>query len=396
MKKYKELLILKNLRGIGKATIYKRYWDVLEKIDHSDELIDIVRERETGISDSDIQEAIDKAEKTFSLVNRDPDLKIITVFDEIYPTRLAVMKDKRPLILYAKGNTDILNQPNIAIIGTRKPSQWSQAVEERLVGKILELSNRVIVSGLALGCDKIGHETTVKKGQSTVAVLPSGVNIITPASHKSLAADIVSSNGCLLSEYEPGVAATKSSYVERDAIVAALSDGTFVIECDVKSGTMHTARFAQEFLRKLACYKCDNPSKGNYAGNDYMLHSMNAVGVADTEDLEKFLDKLDERKEEDNKTRTQMTIEGWMKNTIDVEKAAEKDFANKFKDAHFNCGLIFDLDISIRSANCLRKAGIISIDELLECDEERLKEIDGLTPKYIKEILELIEELKVG
>ncbi len=314
MKKFKELLFLKNLKGIGKATIYRRYWDALQKTESEKELVDIVRERESGISESDILKAMEVADKIYALVSKDPELQVITVLDEIYPIRLNAMKDKRPLILYAKGNTDILNQPNIAIIGTRKPSQWSQAVEKRIVGKILELSNRVIVSGLALGCDKIGHETTVKNGQSTVAVLPSGVNVITPASHKSLAADIVNNNGCLLSEYEPGVAATKSSYVERDAIVAALSDGTFVIECDVKSGTMHTVRFAQEFLRMLACYKCDNPSKGNYAGNDYMLHSMDAVGVADTEDLEMFLDKLDEEKTEvDDRTGTQMTIEGWIK-----------------------------------------------------------------------------------
>lgn len=314
MKKYKELLILKNLGGIGKATIYKRYWDVLEKVDDSDELIDIVREREIGISDSDIRVAIDKAEKTVALVNRDPELKVITVFDEIYPTRLNAMKDKRPLILYAKGNIDILKLPNIAIIGTRTPSKWSEMVERQLVGKILELSNRVIVSGLALGCDKIGHETTVNNGQSTIAVLPSGVNIITPTSHKSLAADILSNNGCLLSEYEPDESATKSSYVERDAIVAALSDGTLVIECDVKSGTMHTVEFARQFLRKLACYKCDDLNKGNYAGNEHMLQNMEAVGVSDTEDLKKLLDELEEGKTEgDGENSEQLTLESWLK-----------------------------------------------------------------------------------
>ena len=224
------------------------------------------------------------------------------------------MKNKRPLILYAKGNTDILNQPNIAIIGTRKPSQWSQAVEKRLVGKILELSNRVIVSGLALGCDKIGHEVTVENGGSTVAVLPSGVNIITPATHKLLAMDIINSNGCVLSEYEPDVVATKSSYVERDAIVAALSDGTFVIECDVNSGTMQTVEFARKFLRKLACYRCDDPGKGNYAGNKHMLQNMYATDVADTEDLQKFLYELDDGiTENQGDALRQLTIDDWLK-----------------------------------------------------------------------------------
>ena len=98
-----------------------------------------------------------------------------------------VMGDKRPLILYVKGDAKALSAPNIAVVGTRHPSEWSQKVEMRLVKKILELSDRVVVSGLALGCDKIAHETTVLEEKATIAVLPSGVNIITPASHKNLA-----------------------------------------------------------------------------------------------------------------------------------------------------------------------------------------------------------------
>lgn len=110
------------------------------------------------------------------------------------------MAEKSRIVLYIKGNAKALTNPNIA----------------------------VVVSGLALGCDKIAHEATVDKGKATIAVLPSGVNIVTPASHKNLAKSILATGGCLISEYEPNVKANRSYFVERDAIVAALSDVTLI------------------------------------------------------------------------------------------------------------------------------------------------------------------------
>lgn len=104
-----------------------------------------------------------------------------------------------------------------------------------------------------MGCDKIAHETTALAGKKIVAVLPSGVNVITPTSHKKLANSIIETRGCLLSEYEPNANVTRFTYVERDAVIAALSDATMVIECDVKSGTMHTVDAAEQMKRKLAC-----------------------------------------------------------------------------------------------------------------------------------------------
>ena len=136
------------------------------------------------------------------------------------------MAEKSRIVLYIKGNAKALTNPNIA----------------------------VVVSGLALGCDKIAHEATVDEGKATIAVLSSGVNIVTPASHKNLAKSILATGGCLISEYETNVKANRSYFVERDAIVAALSDVTFVVECDVKSGTMHTVDAASEYKRRLSCY----------------------------------------------------------------------------------------------------------------------------------------------
>ena len=185
------------------------------------------------------------------------------------------MAEKSRIVLYIKGNAKALTNPNIAVVGTRHPSEWSQKVEERLVKKILELSDRVVVSGLALGCDKIAHEATVDEGK-----------------------------------------ANRSYFVERDAIVAALSDVTFVVECDVKSGTMHTVDAASEYKRRLSCYYPPSMEMGGYAGNEFMVKTKKAIKVSDTGDLIKLFSLMeDDDSENPIKEPHQLSFEDYLKNS---------------------------------------------------------------------------------
>lgn len=281
MKKFKEIIFLKNLKRVGKATIYKTYWDVLNESKDFDDLVSKI-EKTSKFSKEDMDKAIQNASDLFDYVNNDEEIHVITVFDDIYPEKLMVMENKRPLILYVKGNVDALTKPNISVIGTRKPSEISQNFEKELVENIAK-TDRVVVSGLALGCDKIAHQTTVDEGKITIAVLPSGVNVIKPASNKKLAEDILKNNGCLVSEYDPDTKVFRGNYVERDAIVAAFCDATFVVECGIKSGTMHTVNAAIDYDRQIYCY---SPDKTSFEGNEYILkNNKKAIGVNDIEEL---------------------------------------------------------------------------------------------------------------
>lgn len=292
MKKLLELLFLKNIKGFGNVTINRKYVSLLESVGTLEECIRLVEHTEKKISLVDIRRAEEIAEKKYRDVVNDRNLDVITVFDDEYPEKLRDLQDKKPVILYVKGDAAALSQPNIAVVGTREPSEWSMKVEERLIQKIIALSERIIISGLALGCDRIAHETTVFAGKKTVAVLPSGVNVITPASHKKLANRILETGGCLLSEYEPDMRAEKSAYVERDMLIAAISDATMVIECGVKSGTMHTVDAAEQMKRKLACYYIDDIKKGRYDGNKFMMKEKGAFEITDTKELTVFLEQL--------------------------------------------------------------------------------------------------------
>lgn len=270
MEKFKELLFLNNIKRVGKKTIYNKYWEILK---NSTDFDDLVKKMSLEVSEDKIHDALIKSETVYNQVLENTEIQIITVFDNNYPEKLNILENERPLILYVKGNVDALTKPNIAVIGTRKPSPLSKEFESNLVKDIVNLTDRVVVSGLALGCDKIAHQTTVDENMVTIAILPSGVNVIKPASNKNLAKKIIETGGCLVSEYEPNKGPNKGSYVERDVIVAAFCDATFVVECSIDSGTMHTVNAASKYNRTIFTYLPDDVSKDLYDGNRFILEN---------------------------------------------------------------------------------------------------------------------------
>lgn len=289
MNKFKELLFLKNIKGLGNSKINKNYVDLLDEYEDLDDLITEIEYR-FKIPLTNLETARKKAEVIYDKVIDHSDISIITLFDDNYPEKLLDMGDKKPLILYAKGNIEVLSKPNIAFIGTRKPSKMAEEFEENIVKAILDSTDRVIVSGLALGCDKIAHQTTVDENKITVAVLPSGLNVITPVKHKKLSEEIIQNGGCLISEYNLDKKPYKQEFLERDKIIAALSDATFVVECGVKSGTMHTVDAAAEYNRKIFTYLPEDIPKNSFDGNQHILKNKpNSIKV---EDIGAFLKEL--------------------------------------------------------------------------------------------------------
>ena len=293
--KIKEILLLKNLKRVGKSAIYGKYWDLLNNAKDVDDLILKIGQKESKFSKEDLLKAKNDAEELHDYI-LNSDIQVITVFDNEYPEKLEVMGNKRPLILYIKGNVEALTKPNISVIGTRKPSQLSQEFEKNLVKSIVNNSQRVVVSGLALGCAKIAHQTTVEEGKITIAVLPSGVNVIKPASNKNLAQNIIKTGGCLVSEYEPNKNVNRGSYVERDKIVAAFSDAIFVVEGGVKSGTMKTVKAANDYQKQIYSYLPDERPEGSYDGNEFILNEFDdSIRV---ENIEDFINDLNTIKSE--------------------------------------------------------------------------------------------------
>ncbi|MFC4557103.1 DNA-processing protein DprA [Virgibacillus kekensis] len=175
--------------------------------------------------------------------------KIITVVDDCYPYVLKTIKDA-PLVLYAMGNTDLLNKiPTISVIGTRKPSQDAAL---KMVKYVLPLIKRewVIVSGMATGIDSLAHQLALKNNGKTIAVLGSGFKHIYPKHNTHLSHQIVQ-HGLVLSEYPPDTPPERYRFPERNRLISGLSFGTLVIEATEKSGTLITVDQALDQGREV-------------------------------------------------------------------------------------------------------------------------------------------------
>jgi DNA processing protein len=167
---------------------------------------------------------------------------IISFEDKKYPKKLREIKNP-PKNIYYQGNI-IWNHPCLAVIGSRNCSSQNRQTCLKIIKALPE--DFVIISGLAKGIDSFAHASALKSGKSTIAVLPSGIEKIYPKENENLAKKIIESNGLLISEYPSKTRPTKFSFIQRNRITAGLSFAVLVIEAQVKSGTMHTVRFAQE------------------------------------------------------------------------------------------------------------------------------------------------------
>lgn len=150
-----------------------------------------------------------------------------------------------PAKLYFEGEWPDESRPHLAVVGSRKPTQYGMAVLEYLIEPVAR-AGVVIVSGLAYGIDKLAHETTLKAGGTTIAVLGSGLDKANfyPASHFNLGKQIVQNGGLLISEYPEGSEGLKYRFVERNRLIAGLADATLIIEAADQSGSLITAQLA--------------------------------------------------------------------------------------------------------------------------------------------------------
>lgn len=145
----------------------------------------------------------------------------------------------------------ILQQPAVAVVGSRKVSSYGRAATGQLVRDLVR-AGICIVSGLAIGVDAIAHRAALEAKGTTIAVLATGLDMIYPSVHHQLAEDIVQQGGALITEYEAGSTLYRSRFVARNRLVSGLSQLTLITEAAKKSGTLHTASFALEQGRDVA------------------------------------------------------------------------------------------------------------------------------------------------
>lgn len=182
---------------------------------------------------------------------RDAGVAAINWHDPAYPHRLKETDDAPP-VLYLRGTLPADDAPSVAVVGTRRPTDYGCRVTADLCSS-LAAHGVVVVSGLALGIDSRAHKATVDAGGVTVAVLGNGLDTVYPRENLRLAQRIVAEGGAIISEFPLGVRPEASNFPRRNRIISGMTLGTLVTEAGETSGTRWTVYHALEQNREIFC-----------------------------------------------------------------------------------------------------------------------------------------------
>lgn len=168
--------------------------------------------------------------------------------DNLYPDWLRQIADP-PVILYFRGDPELLQKPSVSVVGSRKAGAYGQKVAYEIAAEAAK-SGFTVVSGMAMGVDACAHKGALDAGGATVAVMPCGLDLCYPKCNSWLYHRICQS-GAAVSEYPPGCKAEKWHFIERNRLVSGLSLATVVAQAGPKSGSIRTAQLAAEQGREV-------------------------------------------------------------------------------------------------------------------------------------------------
>lgn len=169
-------------------------------------------------------------------------IKVLTLFDEGYPENLKALPDA-PYVLYVRGTLKKTDNQAVAIIGSRVMTSYGRDVTQKFATQLSNFGITVI-SGLALGVDAEAQRAAILAGGRTIAVLASGLDIITPLTNQALAMKFIKGSGALISEYPLGHRPFRSDFAVRNRLISGLAKAVIVIEGRMKSGTFYTVNAA--------------------------------------------------------------------------------------------------------------------------------------------------------
>jgi DNA processing protein len=197
-----------------------------------------------SLHSENVQRAVDTALEW----QQKPGNALVTLADAVYPRMLLETADPAPL-LYVRGRLELLQQPALAVVGSRNASAQGTANAQSFA-KSLSDAGLTIVSGLALGIDAAAHRGGLAGPASTVAVLGTGIDLVYPRANTDLAAEIAE-RGALVSEFALSTGAAASNFPRRNRLISGLAQGCLVVEAALASGSLITARAAAEQNREV-------------------------------------------------------------------------------------------------------------------------------------------------
>lgn len=248
------LIALQHIPGVGSITAKRLVESVgcaVQIFEHRTDLASMIPQIQPALVKAlDCPLAHHRAEQELEFIDKHH-ITCIGYHDEDYPSRLRECDDA-PILLFYRGEAKLNSRRVVSIVGTRKCSEYGKGLCESFVRDLsAQCPDVLIVSGLAYGIDICAHRAAMKYGLPTVGVLAHGLDRIYPYAHRNTAAQMASSGG-LLTEYISHTEPERQNFLQRNRIVAGLSDATIVVESAVKGGALVTANIANSYNR--GCY----------------------------------------------------------------------------------------------------------------------------------------------
>jgi DNA processing protein len=170
---------------------------------------------------------------------------VVTVADAQYPDKLHELGAEKPPILFYRGDWNLLDTKIVAIVGTRRSTEYGNDVAHSLAGDLTRYGI-TIISGLALGIDAHAHTGALEFGGKTIAVLGCGIDVLYPHRNARLQ-ERIANHGLLISEFAPGEPAMKHHFLQRNRLIAKFAGGVIVVEAGMKSGSNNTVEWATRY-----------------------------------------------------------------------------------------------------------------------------------------------------
>lgn len=209
---------------------------------------------------------------------RDHDCRAVLLHDPEYPVNLRVIDDP-PAVIFVHGKLQRDDVLAVAVVGTRRPSNYGRQVAEDLSHGLAE-RGVVVVSGMALGIDGLAHKGALEAGGRTIAVLGNGLDVAYPSENRRLQQQ-VAQNGALISEFPVQTKPDRFNFPQRNRIISGLCLGTLVVEAADKSGALITAKYALDQNRELFAVPGNIISKVSRGTNNLVKQGANVVTCVD-------------------------------------------------------------------------------------------------------------------
>ncbi len=283
-------LSLSKTYGIGPRTAKV----LMEHLDSAKDLFEmsekdlraIFKTREQTIQDILSRKMFNTCEKELEFLNK-YNINSFFFTDEDYPIRLKQIPDC-PICLFVQGDKQTLEYPRIvAVVGSRKCSDYGKEVVSGVVEELKELG-AVVISGLAYGIDAMAHSYCLNLNIPTFAVMGTGLDYIYPRENFEIAKRLIESNGGLITEYFTNTPPIAPNFPARNRIIAGLSDMVIVVEASKTGGALLTARLANDYNREVLAVPGRINDK-NSEGCNFLISSQRATIYSAKESIEKIM-----------------------------------------------------------------------------------------------------------